>query len=198
MEKFDESSLSRQLDSMPDWKWVAFILLCCERMVPNFERFSGSAGFGDAALLRTCVRVGWQSLVTGRPPSNLSELRQACEGQAPNTENFHSELTSAALDAANAVAILLDALQKPCVSMAVEVASLSRDSVDLYVQETRNLDPNRPTLETDILTDARMETELRRQRNDLKLLATVGDDRSVIDERLQELAGKYAAGSLSD
>ena len=198
MECFDELSLRRQLQALPSWKWVAFMLLCCERMLPNFERFSMDAGIGNGSALRAGLVSAWRWLETGQLPLDLNDLRNACEDQAPNTEDFHSNFTSSALDAANATAILLDALERPSASMAVEVAGLCRDTIDLYVQAVRHLDPNGPTFEVDILADPLMQTELRRQRDDLGTLIALGEDRPLAVKKMRERADQYAAGSLSN
>lgn len=197
MEGFDEHRLLSQLQLLPGWKQVAFMVLCCERMIPNFDRFSKEAGFGDAAVLRIALDVAWRWLETDQLPMDLDSLRSACEEQAPSTEDFRSEFTSAALDAANAVATVLDALERWSASNAAEVAALARDTVDLYVQASRNLDPASPSFEADILADPLMQTELRRQREDLEELISLGEDRSFIVTRMRKRSSQRGAGSLS-
>jgi uncharacterized protein YjaG (DUF416 family) len=197
MEYFDEQSLRNRLESLPSWKWIAFMLLCCERMVPNFERFSMEASFGDGAVLRSGLRAVWHWLATSQLPQNLKDLRNACKEQAPDTENFQSEFTSAALDAATATEIVLDALEQPLISMVVEVAGLSRDTIDLYVQAIRDLDPTAKTFDAAIVADPLMQRELSRQREDLDALDSLGDDRSVAAAQIHEIAKGYIAGSLS-
>jgi uncharacterized protein YjaG (DUF416 family) len=197
MEHFDEDALRDRLVALPPWKRVAFALLCCERMVPNFERFSASAGHCDGAVLRAGLHVGWHWLATGRILAGLADLRDACAAQAACAGNGRGELALPALDAANAVEMLLDALERPSDYIAAEVAGLSRDSVDLHVQALRNLDPACVSIDDDVLSDPLMQEELRRQREDLEALGAWGEERRLVALQLGELAQRYARGSLA-
>jgi uncharacterized protein len=167
METFNEERLRQSLARLDPWKRVAFMALCCERMVPNYDRFTADSGFGDSRVLRRGVDAAWTWLESGRLPDDLGTLRAQAEQQAPNMEDFSSPFTSAALDAANAVASLLDAVGEPEGADPVEVAGLARDTVDLYVQEIEKLDPNDRGLEDAIRRHRLMQAELRHQRDDL-------------------------------
>ena len=170
METFDEDRLRQSLTRLDPWKRVAFMALSCERMVPNYDRFTADSGFGDSQILRRGIDAAWSWLESDRVPDDLKSVSARVEQQAPNTEGFSSPFTSAALDAANAVASLLDAINEPDGADPVEVASLARDTVDLYVQEIENLNPNDRGLEDAIRRHPLMQAELRRQRDDLTYL----------------------------
>jgi uncharacterized protein YjaG (DUF416 family) len=132
------------------------MLLCGERMLPNYRRFSSETGFGEPIVLREALDTGWIWIESDATPSYVAALRDACERQAPDTERFHSLYTSAALDAANVAAFVLDALSQPERTRPCEVAQLGRDTVDLFVQEVRNLDPSSPGFEQAIYRDELM------------------------------------------
>src|SRR5262245_19166257 len=131
METFDKDQLQQSLAQLDPWKRVAFMAMCCERMVPNYDRFNAECGFGDARILRRGIDAAWSWLESDRVPDDLKSVRAEVEQQAPNTEDFPSPFTSAALDAANATAILLDALGEPDGADPLEVACLARDTIDL-------------------------------------------------------------------
>jgi uncharacterized protein YjaG (DUF416 family) len=197
MEHFDEDALRDRLVALPPWKRVAFALLCCERMVPNFERFTATAGIGDGMVLRAGLHLGWHWLATDRILPGLDDLRDACAAQATCAGTGRCALALPALDAANAVEMLLDALERPSDYIAAEVAGLSRDTVDRHVQALRELDPaGAPVDDGDVLSDPLMQDELRRQREDLEALGTWGEDRRLVALRLGERAQRYASGSL--
>lgn len=197
MERFSETSLKDQISGLPSWKQIAFILLCCERMIPNYVAFSKEVGFGNALLLRRALASAWKWVESGQLPKDLHALREACDQETPNTEDYQSVFTSAALDAANAIAIALEAIETPSASLAVEVAGLSRDTVDMFVQSARSLDPADSTFEYTVAADPLMQTELRRQREDLNLLKASGNDRRAVASSLRDKSlNLYGLGSL--
>jgi len=197
METFDEDRLRQSLSRLDPWKRVAFMALCCERMVPNYDRFTADSGFGDSQVLRHGIDAAWSWLESNRVPDDLGTVRARVEQQAPDTETFSSPFTSAALDAANVVASVLDAVSQPEGADAVEVASLARDTVDLYVQEIENLDPNDRGLEEAIRRHPLMQAELRRQREDLAYLERWSGARGDAVRQLRARGGGAAVGSLA-
>jgi uncharacterized protein YjaG (DUF416 family) len=197
METFDEDRLRQSLARLDPWKRMAFMTLCCERMVPNYDRFTADSGFGDSLVLRRGIDAAWSWLESNRVPDDFESVRARVEQQAPDTAGFSSPFTSAALDAANAVASVLDAISEPEGADAIEVASLARDTVDLYVQEIENLDPNDRGLEEAIRRHPLMQAELRRQREDLAHLERWTGSRGDAVRELHARGGGVAVGSLA-
>ena len=172
MEAFDRDRLAHSLAPLPPWKKLAFMALTCERMLPNFGRFASETKFGEVSILRHALDSAWIYIQSGKLEGDPDKLKRACEDQAPDTELFRSIYTSAALDAANAVAAIFDAIKNPSVEHVLETAALARDTVDLFVQQTNNLDdPCDPSFEQSILTNSLMQRELCRQREDLAMVA---------------------------
>lgn len=196
MERFDEERLARSLQRLSSWKQIAFMVQVGERMLANYQRFSAETGFGDVSVLRSALDTAWDWIESGRLPSKLAELREACERQAPDTEDFHSLYTSAALDAASVAAIILDALERPDEARPLEVAALARDTVDLFVQERMNLDPNAPGFEETIIRHHLMQRELRRQREILEALSNWLGSREVAGRELRAESADKTLGSL--
>lgn len=197
METFDEDILRQLLARLDPWKRVAFMALVSERIVPNYDQFRAESDFGDSQILRRAVEAAWSWLESDRKPNDLTTLRAQVRQQAPDTERFSSPFTSAALDAANAVVSLLDAIDHPDRADAVEVASLARDTVDLYVQEIENLDPNDPRLEDAIRHHPLMQAELRRQREDVAYLERCSGSRWDVARQLRVQRSGEATGSLA-
>ncbi|MGK3970055.1 DUF416 family protein [Sorangium sp. So ce1667] len=193
METFDEERLEMSLQNLEPWKRIAFMAQIGERMLANYQRFSAETGFGDVSVLRNVLDTAWTWIESGRLLGNLAELREDCERQAPDTEQFRSPYTSAALDTANVPAVILDALERPDEGRPVDVASLARDTVDLFIQERMNLDPNAPGFEETILRHNLMQSELHRQREDLEALEKWSGDRETAG---RELRAKFAGRTL--
>jgi Uncharacterized protein conserved in bacteria len=196
MYRFDETEIRRQVSQLADWQRVAFMASCCERMLPNFSQFVADVGCGSAEPLRRALDTTWEWVTTAAVPIDLVELREACERLAPDTGRFKSPLTSAALDAANATAAVLDSLESNDAEKAVEVASLARDTVDLYVQALLNLDPGDVGFESKILSHPLMQSELARQHEDLMYLRTIGRERFAEAGKVRQKWANSVRGSL--
>lgn len=196
MEIFELGKLRQTLHSLPSWKRVVFMVSCCERMLPNYQSFSSEAGYGNANLLREALDRAWDWIEGGRLPNNMATLIAECEQQAPDTSEFDSIYTSAALDAANSIAETLEALGEATEDQAIEVASLARDTVDLFVQQQQDLDPNSPGLEKEIIESRLMQDELRHQRQCLEELKDRIDERSLIAAEMRSRFAGLKEGSL--
>lgn len=197
MEIFDEEKLARSLQNLAPWKRMAFMAQLGARMLPNYKRFSDETGFGDVSILRQAFDAAWRWIESDKAPNNLVELREACEQQAPDTERFRSPYTSAALDAANAAAGILDAIEHPDRMRLTEIASLARDTVDLFVQHLMGLDPNAPGFEEAILRHDLMQRELRCQRKDLEALEKWPGSRQAASHEFRAMSVNGASGSLA-
>lgn len=164
---FNETELENQLSTLTDDGLVAFGLLICERMVPNYVVFSEQNAWGNPSILRSALNACWESMVEGQADINWTRLRAQCDESAPDTEDFQTILVSSALDAAVAVATLIDLIRTPVAQHALLIASLSRDTVDMYVQELENMPPSDPDIEERIRMHVLMQNELNAQQNDL-------------------------------
>lgn len=164
---FDEPELERQLSELTEDGLLAFGLLCCERMIPNYFMFSQKNGWGNPIILRKALDFGWDRLLGELPSTSSSNLKEQCEENAPDTEDFESSLVSPALDAAVSIATLLELLEDRSPKHALEIACLARDTVDMYIQELENLSPGGQDLEEQIRSHKLMQTELRNQHDDL-------------------------------
>lgn len=167
-ERFDEEKLRAQLSGVTQLELVLFALSCAERMLPNYRRFVFEHEWGNEAILRGALDLGWNWL-EGIPieATTVRKFQQACNDQAPNTENFSTISVSSALDAANAAAIVAGLIVDPDVDKVIELASYARDSVDMFVQEHENMLPQTQNLEECIRLHPLMQSELVRQREAL-------------------------------
>jgi uncharacterized protein YjaG (DUF416 family) len=174
VEVFDEKRLERSLRKLPAWKQVAFMALLGARMIPNYRRFSAETVFGNVSVLEEAFDAAWTWIESGKSPANLTALLKACERQAPDTEDFSSPYTSAALDAASVAEITLDAIERPDQVRLTEAATLARDTVDMFVRVLLDLDSNALGLE-EALRHPLMQRELRQQREDMEMLPQASD-----------------------
>ena len=193
-----QNLIRRELKRLPEWKQAAFMLSCCERMLPNFAAFAGETGVGNPAVLRQALDSAWNWIQDEVLPADLNKLRAACDEQAPDTAAFASAYTSAALDAANATASVLDFIERPDIEHAVTVATLATDSIDLYVQERYDIVPDDPDLDQKIVHAPLMDAELKRQESSLNRLLELKEQRQIAARILRQEWSQTQAGSLAD
>ena len=176
-----------RIGQLEDGQRLAFGLLCCERLLPNFSRFSVQTGFGDSAVLRKAMDDLWNSL----PPSSipvLTDSRLACELQAPDSKDFETPLASAAMDAAVAVSLLFSVSDAEDAEAVMQIIQLSRDTVEMYCDTICDLRPGDSDREAKIQNHPLVIAELEQQSRDL---AAVSNTRS-----LSSLRPEVAHGSL--
>jgi uncharacterized protein YjaG (DUF416 family) len=142
-------------------------------MLPNYLSFHEETGFGDIRLLRGALDAAWCWIETGQMPEETANLVTDCDRQAPNTAEFSSDFTSAALDAASAIATVVESIPHSTKEQAMEVASLAKDTVDVFVQQRYSFDPDDKDLERLIAESELMQTELRCRRKFWRRLSSI-------------------------
>lgn len=177
--EFDEEKLQQRLAKLVFWKQLVFLLIVCQRLIPSFSEFSKETGAVGESKLRGFLAKAWKSLLADDAKVDFSNEMNEAESLAPDTEDSDSIYVSSALDAAVAVSLLMKSFSDNSTDTIVEAVTLIRDSVDMYVQELEDMDPNASDLEQNILNHELMQKELKRQRESLEFLETLGDDISV-------------------
>lgn len=173
--EFSRDRLQRSLSDLVPWKQVAFMLSCCERMLPTYEAFQREAGWGNAQALRSALDKAWQVL-GGENPSNLNTAVQDCDDATPDTEDFDSQHVSSALNAATSTAELVEVLQAFDQSKIVQAARAEIDSIDSYIHQVEHISPEDADREGRVLCHALMQDALRRQREAVELLHPLSDN----------------------
>ncbi|MGH7334184.1 MAG: DUF416 family protein [Candidatus Rokuibacteriota bacterium] len=181
VERFNLDHLEGALRELPSQRHrLAFGAGISERLLPNYESFAREYRYGDPTLLRRALGAIWEVVQGGKIAlGQIRELQAGCRLGTPDPERFASPLTSAAIDAANAIHETLEVCYRDEPRRVAEVASFARDTVDMFVQERDNLDYSDPGLEERILADPLMIRELTKQQDELYLLArtdTLGSD----------------------
>jgi uncharacterized protein YjaG (DUF416 family) len=170
---FDPELLGKDLSALSKERRVAFCAACCQRMLPNYQKFSKIEGWGRPEVLTTALAEVWRFLDgTLFAKDRVDDLANGCQEAAPDTEEFTSLYTSSALDAASALVETLRCCDDGDPRHGVIVGTAARDSVDMYVQMRDQLDPSSPALEATILQDPLMQREIEKQRSDVVSLKT--------------------------
>lgn len=168
MYRFDRATITTELQNLDNWRAAVFAASICERMMPPYREFARSCAFDDAPL-RTALDAAWEAICAGVlfTEAQVARLEHLCDESAPDTEEFIHPLTSVALNTAVAVKLLVKYLAEQDLDYVVDIASLARDSIDLYVQEGDLLNPENQRREEQIAGHPLMQLELQRQAQDL-------------------------------
>ncbi|WP_399257200.1 DUF416 family protein [Terriglobus albidus] len=119
-----------------------------------------------------CRAIGYLIPQSPVEENLIYELQAAVTSITPNSEDFDSSYTSAALDAANAVEEALAYCLDGNVSHCLQVACLCRDSIYMFVQQRDDLDYTDED-ERRIYSDSLMSRELA---HDVRSLQTSGQE----------------------
>jgi len=167
-QRFSETVVAQALISLSAQQQLAFALSCSERLYPNYLAFKRETGWGNPSALRKALDIAWASLDRAAPSATtIAIAREQVLAAEPETEDFDTVLVSAALDAAVSADLILRFLEEGKPERVVEIASLCRDTVDMFVQDYECLAPTDPNLEDRILYHRLMQAELQRQHDDL-------------------------------
>lgn len=170
---FDEDTLAATAAQLSPETRLAFALACTERLLPNYQAFTAQVGWGQPQTLRRALDLAWQVLVGAWSPTEkeLASLEQDVISCEPETEDFDTVLVSSALDAACCAGHVLALVRSGEPDEMVAVASLARDTVDMYVQEAESMPPQAPDLEERIRLHPLMQAELQHQADLLSELS---------------------------
>jgi uncharacterized protein YjaG (DUF416 family) len=168
------AKLSNLLISLGKQKTILFLVACCERQFGNYAQFHQETGWGDPQVLCDGLH-SLRNYNSAIEVASLKSIRQAIETVTPNTEDFTSVYTSAALDAATSVLESLDYCIDGDVSHCLQVACSCHDSIYMFVQRREGYDYSDAD-EVKIYADPLMVRELHAQQMDLELIKSLPND----------------------
>ena len=159
----DRSTLQEVFSRWPFWKQQAFLALLCQRLVPNFHAFENEIGRPNDPTLDRLVDKAWTMLESGEVPSDVLKDAGAAEALGPETEDHTTVLVSAALDAAVAVGLLMRTFVERDTETVLDAHALVRDTLEMYIEQTEELQPNDPSLEARLHEHPLVQAERRHQ-----------------------------------
>ena len=190
--------LQTELGSLPYRSQLTFGASCCERAYPNYVVFSRLANWGDADHIRRAIDAVWRISVETGGQADLACLEEACKSVTPDLEDFSAPdidvYAAAAQEAAFMATLLVELAKDKNPSYAARIASLARDTIDMYVQVVESLDPTDPDLETKIECHPLMLAELNKQQEDLTMLKTMQEPGDL--PLFHELASKVERSNI--
>ena len=173
---FNELKLHQKLTKLTFWKQQLFLLTLCQRLLPGYNAFLMQANLNDRSILLRLLEKAWNTLEAGINQKDFSEDARLAEQVAPDTAEYDSILVSTALDATIATSLLMRSFTKANTTLIVEGATLVRDSIDMYVQELENINPQSPELESMIENHPLMQLELKTQNKEIDFIENLDED----------------------
>jgi uncharacterized protein YjaG (DUF416 family) len=166
---YNEQALIERLREIPAESRVAFALLCAERLLPSYQAFHEATGKGSFAALACISERLWKDISGERMTiEEVSAQLQACMELIPGEEDTPgSPLQVYAEDAASALAYALRARLSGESQEAVWAARRAYETLDHYVIQHDEIDPNEPQAEEHVVHHPLIQVELIRQQRDL-------------------------------
>lgn len=189
--EFNRDQLNSRLQNLDEWKQLAFALSICERLFPNYVAFARETSWGKPEEIRECLDTTWRRLSDENPQLRLAEAAESCEAAAPDTEDFKSRYTSAALDAALSTANLVRLLGSFDREKILEIAESGYDAANLFTYtDTESASIVTAEDEQKALRHPVVQSELQNQNEDIELLAelvgTFAENESVLRVRWKD------------
>ena len=186
--RFDEQAVASALRGLSWRARLAFGAACAGRILPNYARFRAETGWGHLQILQGALSYLWDVAVGAIEVDGqtVGDWTTRSEAQTPDSEAFESLFTSSAQDSVFAICALLDFCAAGDVGKVILAARYPTDSIDLYVQELEQMDPQASNLEDLILSTPLMQQELSRQGRDLELLRTLPEGQAIQQLRARD------------
>jgi uncharacterized protein YjaG (DUF416 family) len=166
---FDLNPLLSDLKALDATRRLAFGVCLFERALPAFFQFQSDTGCPGGGVLRAALAQAWAALELGSTDPSFVSV-SACEAALPDSEDHTSSFTSAAIDTVNIACCVLAFIQDQDVQQLVEAVEARRDTMDLFVQRSLDLDPADPNFEATITANPLMQEELGFLHDDLAFL----------------------------
>lgn len=174
---FDAERLKNRLSRLSRRHVLTFGVWQLERMVPNFIQFCVETKTEGTWVLKCVVSYAWSAIETGNLNFFDRLTVEDCERIAPDTEDFESLYTSAALDVVVSASKLIEYILINDTNLIVEMANLARDSADILIQLSNDADQDDEDFEEVIRTHPLMQSELQHQEADILFLECLLEDR---------------------
>lgn len=153
---------------------AAFVALTCEKMLPNYFRFSEIEKWGNSEIYTEALTTLYGFVLNqSYDKEYIVRIMDDLEANSPDLDEFDSPTASYALDTSSAMLEAVSFLLDGKIEHIYNCATYATDTVDMFIQELNDLDPNHPNLGNIIDKNGYMVNETERQERMLKLLTDI-------------------------
>ncbi len=151
---------------------VLFAVLICEKLLPNYRQFNEKEEWGNIEILEEAIVMLYQFLQDiDLNDAELDGIYEKIIEVTPDVGLFEGDLASYALDTCSAVSDSVEFLLSEDLSYLLNIASIARDTVDTFVQESELAGDFGDDFEMKIAQNEYMQREFKRQHDLLDKLA---------------------------
>ncbi|WP_341836416.1 DUF416 family protein [Chitinophaga pollutisoli] len=155
------------LNNIQNWdiqKKLTFAYLTCQRLFPNYRAFHLRFGFGEPSVLSIAINSIYNTILNAPlEKKELIKLLSDIDSQVPQPEDFDTVLASSALDACTSIESTLEFIKSPNDQLIKDISTMATDSVDMYIQESDDMDYSDKDFEQKITNHPLMQKELKIQ-----------------------------------
>ncbi|RFS17701.1 DUF416 family protein [Emticicia sp. C21] len=164
-------SIEKKIVKLSFKQQVLFAVLTCEKLLPNYRQFSNIEKWGDIEVLEEAIVMIYQYLQDIElNDTELDGIYEKITEITPNVEQFKGDLASYALDACSAVSDAVEFLLSEDQSYLINIVSIAQETIDMFVQESEDLDITDEDLENKIAQNVFVKREYKRQQDILRKL----------------------------
>lgn len=131
-----------------------------QRMLPSYQLFSHSTGFGDSAMAESTLNLIWEWCMSPQNKFNAAVQLEKLEEIIPDVDNFDSFGVYPALDFCMALSSMLLNFSNEHEHPAVTIAKLSQGSVEAYILATAEDELDNQQIKQDPLMEYEIGTQL--------------------------------------
>ncbi|RYU93579.1 DUF416 family protein [Emticicia agri] len=164
-------SIEKKIVKLSFKQQILFGVLSCEKLLPNYRQFSSAVNWGNIEILEEAIVMIYQYLQDIElNEGELDSIYEKIIEITPNVENFEGDLAAYALDTCSAVADAVEFLLSEDQSYVLNIASIVRDTIDMFIQESEELDIADENADQKIVQHEYMKRETKRQHEILRRL----------------------------
>lgn len=148
-----------QIRELPTPNDIVFGCALMQRMLPNYQLFSQSTGFGDPLLAQSVLNLIWEWCMSPKAKFNAPVQLEKLEEIIPDVDKFESFGVYPALDFCMALSSMLMHFSKEHDHVAVTIAKLSQGSVEAFILAIADEELDNQQIKEDPLMEYEIETQ---------------------------------------
>ena len=179
------NKIQREISNFHSSQLALFNVMACEKVLPIYSLFFQQEAWGNIRIFEEALITQYQFILNlPISESEIDNILEEIESNAPNLDEFSNGLASYALDACIIFSESINFLKMKKLEYSLSVASTSRDLVDMFIQEANNISPNDPALEVKIQENPFMKREVNRQLN---LISQINSIQNISSQEIDKL-----------
>jgi len=165
--------IAKKIEQLSFYQQLTFGILVSESFVNTYEVFAKKENWGNPIVLKQIIqKLKNASITKNELNGELKVLNTELDTIMPDMDDFSGDIyASLALDVCSMVGECLDFVKDKDIEHIKNVSYVATQSVEFYVADKNNLQPNQADFETIITNSTEMQNESQFQLELVDLLA---------------------------